>query len=696
MSYGIFARVCVFFRVSVPLVLLVVGSAKASQRPRTLKVPHWPGDWTKISKAHPSLVMRLTLPLPSEYNYLTPTYQQVLEEYVKGGGRDELGTLKNDLGRHELLAGAHDPEKRMNLEKKLATWVRLRLLVNAVRSDAGVSDKKLLTYRQIDISKMDVDYVFDKAEDVILDSSMSTSAAIKEAVKQYKIHLIIPALAVESVLLKLATAYKRDAGLSASVCGFRVNVVGDPEKTTTIVICINEGTQAAEYALNFIYRLFADLKGPKLAYQPPYSEKITDFLYVMQGNISDKRPWAAHDRNFPGTRLFSEFPYEDERMIYYSPMITGSHQNYNLHQLQPLTSGIPGIPEIQEALPPAIQWPARAQRIQAAYPRLAARLMSPLPPRFRGLTPQYQQELERFLEEPGTPGRLDDIFMKQAEEFITQYKEGMPVAPGVGGALTGHEAEDMVAEWVRLRLLVCAVNSYGGNMADNLKPHMYSKLRMMEIGYISSDTNDPQFAANQYKIHLMPPDDKVEDVVLRLAWQYKNNKQLQDAAQGFKVTCLPNRIEQAHRVAKIVIYVEGGRDAAQSVLDTMYDIFSDMHSYGRGYVPRFNQQVTNFLFFAQGHGDNKAKWLRSYDEPNIFAKVPQKTFESSSLEELRERSVGREFPYSRFPYEDKNMIYYEPNVTGELQEYHLNDPKRNRPQTPAAPYPSSANIYPVR
>lgn len=85
---------------------------------------------------------------------------------------------------------------------------------------------------------------------------------------------------------------------------------------------------------------------------------------------------------------------------------------------------------------------------------------------------------------------------------------------------------------------------------------------------------------------------------------------------------------------KIVIYCASGKENAQLVLHKIYNAFR--YRKGLGIAPRYNQPVTDCIYYAQGNGDDKT------DE---FADL----FES-------------------------NRIHYRHDVTGQKEDYHLTMP----------------------
>ncbi len=151
-----------------------------------------------------------------------------------------------------------------------------------------------------------------------------------------------------------------------------------------------------------------------------------------------------------------------------------------------------------------------------------------------------------------------------------------------------------------------------------------------------------------YKIHLMPKDNDLERVSLMLINIIKQQVDLQNLIGLIKIKALleplvqlfihedknkPFPLSQKHRMPKIVIYVAGGKKKAQHVLDSMYEHFKDIEGIDR--APAFNERVTSLIYVTQGNRDDKILY------PQLF---------------------------------EKSLVYYNPAITGEYQDYHLINP----------------------
>ncbi len=351
--------------------------------------------------------------------------------------------------------------------------------------------------------------------------------------------------------------------------------------------------------------------------------------------------------------------------------------------------------------------------------KLKEGLSKPLPPRFTCLTQEYNDALFSYLsDQPKT--RWDRTFeteqamdvghiscdVARLPRFIKILQEQTQCSGWEGGGCI-EAACKTTAESVRLRLLVNAIKrmaegittpfglpkTYELKLGTNLDGTRHARPHMMEVGTILGSSNMPKEAVYQYKIHLMPRNEDLEDVVMRLAWHTKTGGVLNNHIAGFKVVCSPPEFAKnpANVMPRIVIYVEGTqhkdpRTAPQAALDALYDIFADMHGKGLDYVPRYNEKISEFLYVAQGHGDEKNIWKK-----NVLDVSPYK---ERTLDELRNQKLNIKtphgvkylpFPFAGFPYENFSMIYYDGSVakclgnaeaTCPSNYYHLQSPAR--------------------
>lgn len=143
-------------------------------------------------------------------------------------------------------------------------------------------------------------------------------------VQEYKIHLM-PQGDLTPIILKLLEALAKDQELQQLIAAFKVLVKPEYKKKREIiprvVIYATAGKQNAQELLNKIYNLFAGIPG--LNERPRYNAKVTDLIWISQGDSVDKD--NSEYANY----------YELPQKVYFSPLITGKYQNY--HLLHPAT-----------------------------------------------------------------------------------------------------------------------------------------------------------------------------------------------------------------------------------------------------------------------------------------------------------------------------------------------------------------------
>ena len=142
-----------------------------------------------------------------------------------------------------------------------------------------------------------------------------------------------------------------------------------------------------------------------------------------------------------------------------------------------------------------------------------------------------------------------------------------------------------------------------------------------------------------YKIHLMPFYPQVGSIVLRLLEALQKDQELRTLIQNFKFMPTFDRLHdyEGNIMPLIVIYAASGKEKAQRLLNKIYALFKN--TAGLDQTPRFNQKVTNIIYFAQGDADYKiAPWYQKY-------------------------------------YEQPELIYYKNDITGKIEDYHLQIPR---------------------
>ncbi len=166
----------------------------------------------------------------------------------------------------------------------------------------------------------------------------------------------------------------------------------------------------------------------------------------------------------------------------------------------------------------------------------------------------------------------------------------------------------------------------------------------------SKDLNDPYAAsiANKlvqyYKIHLMPkPNVDPFAIVEILLDAYASDPILKQFSHTFKVAPEQLPLVEGKVAPQVVIYVHGGQEGAQKVLDRIYKLFTVNHPeiQGSGIRPRYNAKVNDLIWVAQGNGDNKTDTYKDV-------------------------------------YELPLRAYYRSNITGKEENYHLKNPNTNQ------------------
>jgi len=145
--------------------------------------------------------------------------------------------------------------------------------------------------------------------------------------------------------------------------------------------------------------------------------------------------------------------------------------------------------------------------------------------------------------------------------------------------------------------------------------------------------------AKCYKIHLMPQKDEIPLVLFILICELMKRTELYNNMFDFKfcIPCPP--VGKEDPVPTIILYPLLNKLSAQTVLNIVYKLFKDTGIKGTGVVPRYNQKVTDLLYWAQGNGGEK-----------------------------------NENKYKN--YFDKSLICYRPDFTGEYVDYYLKDPSK--------------------
>lgn len=142
----------------------------------------------------------------------------------------------------------------------------------------------------------------------------------------------------------------------------------------------------------------------------------------------------------------------------------------------------------------------------------------------------------------------------------------------------------------------------------------------------------------KYKIHLMPKAEDMTPIIIQLLESVKNDLELAQLIHSFKARPDPNTLLQGRIVSRIVIYPASGKENAQKLLDKLYSLLKNVE--GSGQHPFANARVSDLIWIA--HGDSGDK------------------------------------PFFRHYYEQPNMVYFRPDMTGTIENYHLINPETRK------------------
>lgn len=129
--------------------------------------------------------------------------------------------------------------------------------------------------------------------------------------------------------------------------------------------------------------------------------------------------------------------------------------------------------------------------------------------------------------------------------------------------------------------------------------------------------------ASSYKIHLMPFDADIVNVMKSFLKRVSENEDLQRAVSHFKIHAHTDAIERLDGTyfPIMVIYCHASKDAAQYVLNEVYALFR--HKQGLDITPRYNRKITSLIYYAQGDGDYKSEHYSDYYEAGLVHYHPK-------------------------------------------------------------------------
>lgn len=159
--------------------------------------------------------------------------------------------------------------------------------------------------------------------------------------------------------------------------------------------------------------------------------------------------------------------------------------------------------------------------------------------------------------------------------------------------------------------------------------------------------------AQNYKIHLMPKPEDVPAVFIRLLDEIvKKDSELASLLSDFKIKFDLQDLKDSHNetLPIMVLYPRSGKENSQKLLNIIYSLFKDVQ--GLNVTPRYNQKVTDLIYFAQGNADDK----------NVIKIIITN----------KRKPDWVEFDY----FEHPDMVYFKPDFVtpGKPVDYKLKDP----------------------
>lgn len=127
--------------------------------------------------------------------------------------------------------------------------------------------------------------------------------------------------------------------------------------------------------------------------------------------------------------------------------------------------------------------------------------------------------------------------------------------------------------------------------------------------------------AKRYKIHLMPDESSIAWMIETICKRLQSDEQFRKSLGCFKVRNYPEKIEVKPGLflPVMVLYPDMSKDAAQYVLDIVYELFKSVR--GTGTVARYNCMINDLIGWAQGDGDCKDDaYAQYYDEERVCYK----------------------------------------------------------------------------
>ncbi|KKQ32789.1 MAG: hypothetical protein US49_C0005G0008 [candidate division TM6 bacterium GW2011_GWF2_37_49] len=178
--------------------------------------------------------------------------------------------------------------------------------------------------------------------------------------------------------------------------------------------------------------------------------------------------------------------------------------------------------------------------------------------------------------------------------------------------------------------------------------------------YFSPSGNWPKIDIDPltlYKIHLMPIAADVEQFWVELLQHAVSDGILNRNIIRFKILPLDEADLSEYGLPRIVFYFTD-KNKAQAVLDKLYEIYRN--TPGSGIFPRFNEKVTDLIYFA--HGDREAKIeyidekIKDIDREGLDTDtqviLDSPGYSQAKIERIKHAAGGT------FKYETPEMVYY--------------------------------------
>ena len=169
--------------------------------------------------------------------------------------------------------------------------------------------------------------------------------------------------------------------------------------------------------------------------------------------------------------------------------------------------------------------------------------------------------------------------------------------------------------------------SYSDHIKEEVFRSIVIKHKSLD-GPAPSDDEKKSFS-EYYKIHLMPTKEDFVPVILTVAELLKNNDPPFGNISVAKIYCdyiyasLDPKIDSRNRVAGIILYVYRDAKTVQKVLNALVDKLSIFK--GSGLLPRYNAQVNDLVYIAQGGAGDKKNILdedKEKDNPFLLYELP--------------------------------------------------------------------------